>query len=879
MIEINEDNLKWAFKKLKTYAYYSNSSNYLYDKILEIEHEYEEDPNIFKEYSNALIEIAKKEFNLLSEYKLEYKVYPKKNKIRIGESGDVSIDEVNIFVDMPMMFFLNDILFTLELFNISKENSNTSNYFGNKFDEHLDSNNLINNKLLFENYTKQYKKWKDKIIDSVKDDCELKNMTLVKLDFKRCFYNVQFDINELIDKYGIDDSIPCVKISKHLYRRLSKMYFDLIGKERNKNQVLLPVGLFSSNVLQNILFSDFDKKINDSNEVVAFSRYVDDMLILVKGKLLKENICHKIPGMTVENEHYFMNVHNSLIKQALPLNMSKIEVNSANNAMSVRKNVRRITSPSFVDMEEYLEGEIFDDDHTSLKKIIKTVKEFVNKEANGNKEFLVYINKLRDYEIINAFSIWKLIIGKLNINERVNFIKRVDNIISKLKISDQFFRENLIQSTQKTLENEINIIKELLTNNKFMMLEISQMEIYEYINDIVYKKNHYEFFPINVSIEDVFFYVSINYSNLENYIQHVTDIYKDVNGFAFNDDLDLKNLKIEKQTVYTDSSLSSIYFISKTEGELSTSAKILFNELSNIEKKYDIKSYVSISSIMMPEKEIKETDIQCIYPSTYDTNEIMKLIVEAKRNNAKYIIFPEFCIPYTKICKIVKFCKKNKISLISGLTHYIDNNKAINFTAIYDHHTGIFLLKRKNYYPYDELATLSFKGISPSIVQPYYIVVKNEHIKYSTMTCFEATNIMDRALLKDKINLLFMPVYNKDTNYFSSIISSTSRDLSAFIAQSNNSEYGDSRITAPCDTIHKEIVQVKGGINNYVVVGELDFEGMFNKHKEMDEFLDEIKNFKHNEISYKNKNEELKRNRFKPLSAGTDFSHRNKNGL
>lgn len=144
-------------------------------------------------------------------------------------------------------------------------------------------------------------------------------------------------------------------------------------------------------------------------------------------------------------------------------------------------------------------------------------------------------------------------------------------------------------------------------------------------------------------------------------------------------------------------------------------------------------------------------------------------------------------------------------------------------------------MKEKNYYPYEEKILLAKRGMQPLIKEPYYFIIDNGIIKYSTMTCFEATNIRDRAFMNDKIDVLFIPVYNKDTTYFSNIISSLSRDISGFIIQANNSEYGDSRITGPMNSYSKEIVQLKGGENNYVVVGTLDFEKMHNKHKEMND--------------------------------------------
>ena len=50
-----------------------------------------------------------------------------------------------------------------------------------------------------------------------------------------------------------------------------------------------------------------------------------------------------------------------------------------------------------------------------------------------------------------------------------------------------------------------------------------------------------------------------------------------------------------------------------------------------------------------------------------------------------------------------------------------------------------------------------------------------------------------------------------------------SRDISAYVIQSNVNEYGDSRITGPLKSLSKDLVKVKGGINHYYVIGELFF--------------------------------------------------------
>lgn len=80
--------------------------------------------------------------------------------------------------------------------------------------------------------------------------------------------------------------------------------------------------------------------------------------------------------------------------------------------------------------------------------------------------------------------------------------------------------------------------------------------------------------------------------------------------------------------------------------------------------------------------------------------------------------------------------------------------------------------------------------------------------------------------------MLFAPENNKDTGYFSNIIESTARDLHAFVIQANTSNYGDSRITGPYGKDHRNIVQIKGGDSDNLIIGTLDILGVREYQKE-----------------------------------------------
>ena len=116
---------------------------------------------------------------------------------------------------------------------------------------------------------------------------------------------------------------------------------------------------------------------------------------------------------------------------------------------------------------------------------------------------------------------------------------------------------------------------------------------------------------------------------------------------------------------------------------------------------------------------------------------------------------------------------------------------------------------------------------------PIYYCFNVDNIKIVNVVCYELTNVFDRGILAMlDFDILMASVLNKDTNYFSSIIESYSRDAYAFIVQSNVNGYGDSRIRQPTKTEVADLVKLKGGLNNYIVCAKLDILTL-KKHKKM----------------------------------------------
>lgn len=216
---------------------------------------------------------------------------------------------------------------------------------------------------------------------------------------------------------------------------------------------------------------------------------------------------------------------------------------------------------------------------------------------------------------------------------------------------------------------------------------------------------------------------------------------------------------------------------------------------------------------------------------------LFKLLNEAKEQKVSYLLFPEFYMPVLWLKDVCRFAKNAKISITTGLQYITCNGQAFNVVCNLQNSYStigfknmIPLFREKNNYAPDEMVELAqqrYYSRNPS--KSIYYLVNDGKIQYSTILCYEFTDIASRYLLKGKTDFICVPQLNRDTNYFSSIVESASRDLHTIIVQANTSKYGDSRITGPFKTDYKDVLKIKGGKNDILIVGEI-------KWKELQDF-------------------------------------------
>lgn len=212
-------------------------------------------------------------------------------------------------------------------------------------------------------------------------------------------------------------------------------------------------------------------------------------------------------------------------------------------------------------------------------------------------------------------------------------------------------------------------------------------------------------------------------------------------------------------------------------------------------------------------------------------NKLSKILKKAREEESNLLLFPETFIPFSLISTLCRFSVDNQILTVSGLEHLTLDNTSFNYVVsivpyyINGVKDATVILRLKNNYSPNEEHTINKYHLTVPKPKPYrYEIINWRNIYFSVCYCFELANITHREKLKSKIDLLIGVEWNKDTPYFSNIVEATSRDLHCYVAQVNTSKYGDTRLTQPKESAIKDILRLKGGINDAILVGQINIE-------------------------------------------------------
>lgn len=218
-------------------------------------------------------------------------------------------------------------------------------------------------------------------------------------------------------------------------------------------------------------------------------------------------------------------------------------------------------------------------------------------------------------------------------------------------------------------------------------------------------------------------------------------------------------------------------------------------------------------------------------------NKAVDVINYAIKEKVDFLVLPECYVHHTWINKMIRVARDHQMGMVFGLEHIVDHDGVVyNYIVTLlpytmgGFHNCAVEIRLKNHYSPSEKKYIGgyFLKTPDENRKKNYIMYNWKGMSFAPYCCFEIASIEERALFKSKIDTVVVVEWNRDVEYFSSIIESLSRDLHCYCIQVNSSQYGDNRITQPASSYRKDIAKAKGGLNDYLIVEKINIEDLRN---------------------------------------------------
>ena len=203
------------------------------------------------------------------------------------------------------------------------------------------------------------------------------------------------------------------------------------------------------------------------------------------------------------------------------------------------------------------------------------------------------------------------------------------------------------------------------------------------------------------------------------------------------------------------------------------------------------------------------------------------------REKPSYLLLPELSVPPRWFVRYAHKLKGCGISLVGGVEYLHRRTKKVSnqvWAAL--KHDGLgfpsmMIYRQDKQRPaiHEERELFDLAGLKLVPVKKWKVppVIQHGNFRFALLICSELTNIAYRSALRGKIDALFVPEWNPDTETFNALVESAALDIHAYIIQCNDRQYGDSRIRAPYkEQWQRDLVRIKGGLNDFFVIGQID---------------------------------------------------------
>lgn len=235
--------------------------------------------------------------------------------------------------------------------------------------------------------------------------------------------------------------------------------------------------------------------------------------------------------------------------------------------------------------------------------------------------------------------------------------------------------------------------------------------------------------------------------------------------------------------------------------------------------------------------------------------QISKLLKEAIAEKVDMLVLPESYLPWEWIPDVSRLCANNQMALVTGIEHILSPEDETDTKRVYNL-TAVILPYTKDGYKFAHTVYHQKTHFSPGELRQIngyrhkafggneYQLFRWRDLWFSVYCCFELASIQERSYFQSYADLTVAVEWNKDVVYFSSIVESLCRDLHCYCVQANSSDYGDSRVLSPSNTVSRDIIKTKGGKNHTILVDEIDVDALREYQRKEYELQRDDKNFK-----------------------------------
>lgn len=294
-----------CYRKYKTFLYYSKGFDFMKLKLVD----FESNPDFQTNLKDLATALRKGDYKYFENFIKEIKSLPLPKAFSRKQTNDLlvsnikkdqqkTITKLNFFIELPIQLAIVDVLFTLFLGKIdakrkeSEKYAKASMFFDTLFnnnddnDQNLISGIYFNSGRLFKRYFEGYCEWRNGAIKEAENLYDHgKDSVIYSLDLDSYFYNINIDLDEIIKKICTNQRYLNDKLLQFVVKiekRIFKFYKEQLSIYRNiKNNIVLPIGLPSSSALSNLYLREFDNACLSMKNVKYYSRYVDDILIVI----------------------------------------------------------------------------------------------------------------------------------------------------------------------------------------------------------------------------------------------------------------------------------------------------------------------------------------------------------------------------------------------------------------------------------------------------------------------------------------------------------------------------------------------------------------------------------------------------------------------